>query len=444
MSFFFDFTQLHSFGSLPPSPLPPFKASITVLFRNPKVHHLFDEESKCWEYNNASEAKSSLFQSMFAHVLAQETYDASLANLGYYVSLGASGVTLRAEGYNDRLSDFSQFIVHTLLQGCNDSKVFTAELLGVMKDRRVRSLESFMKERPDSHANYYTNMLYSPGEGNDIESRVEATKLVTMEELRTHIKGLFEDDSCCVEALYTGNVNLNEARGWFEEARANIERKRRTHSNNNNNNNNVWTPSPSIKALNSKTFGSDVQIHMQSPNPLEENGALFVKAQCDTTSFTGIDKRDLKRTASFRVLNHMLREPLFNEVSRREQASLVKTKLTLVFFFFFFSPQLRTKQALGYIVTSGMESEFSSSNNALEDYNLTKCDSLYFLIVSKKVSPLELGKRLDNFLTTFEKTLESMGQEEVDQHSMALQKKMMEPHKNLNSEANEHLAMIRR
>jgi len=338
MSFFFDFTQLHSFGSLPPSPLPPFKASITVLFRNPKVHHLFDEESKCWEYNNASEAKSSLFQSMFAHVLAQETYDASLANLGYYVSLGASGVTLRAEGYNDRLSDFSQFIVHTLLQGCNDSKVFTAELLGVMKDRRVRSLESFMKERPDSHANYYTNMLYSPGEGNDIESRVEATKLVTMEELRTHIKGLFEDDSCCVEALYTGNVNLNEARGWFEEARANIERKRRTHSNNNNNNNNVWTPSPSIKALNSKTFGSDVQIHMQSPNPLEENGALFVKAQCDTTSFTGIDKRDLKRTASFRVLNHMLREPLFNEVSRREQASLVKTKLTLVFFFFFFFP----------------------------------------------------------------------------------------------------------
>jgi len=55
------------------------------------------------------------------------------------------------------------------------------KLLDNLKERKIRALRSFHKERPDSHCNYYINSFLNPDRGeiekvrSDEERRVEPT-----------------------------------------------------------------------------------------------------------------------------------------------------------------------------------------------------------------------------------------------------------------------------
>jgi len=96
--------------------------------------------------------------------------------------------------------------------------------------------------------------------------------------------------------------------------------------------------------------------------------------QSNRCSYVGLEKLvsgssispppSLRETAALKLLSHMLREPLFNK--------------------------LRTQQTLGYIVSSGMGTDFvsNSPNGGKEGeggniYSCSKVDSVSITVVSK-------------------------------------------------------------
>lgn len=86
--------------------------------------------------------------------------------------------------------------------------------------------------------------------------------------------------------------------------------------------------------------GEDIELHFPSKNPEEENGAVIFTYQSTIPSYKGegiSHPLGLKSTSCIRLLCHMLREPLFDE--------------------------LRTKQQLGYIVSAYYEIGYSSRSS---------------------------------------------------------------------------------
>lgn len=128
----------------------------------------------------------------------------------------------------------------------------------------------------------------------------------------------------------------------------------------------------------------------------------------------------LRSSASIRLISHILREPLFDE--------------------------LRTKQQLGYIVHSYYDLCFSSLGPLKEGNQplVTPVDGLVVNVLSKKVAPAEVAKRIDAFLDDFRTTLKNTPESEIEDHAKALKTKMLKPIQKLGSETSNHFSKIRR
>lgn len=114
--------------------------------------------------------------------------------------------------------------------------------------------------------------------------------------------------------------------------------------------------------------------------------------QSSIPGFTGLDidsplsEERLIHTAALRLICHMLREPLFN--------------------------QLRTKEQLGYIVNSYYDLDFASqrwkTDQSLDHKNsfaTVAVDSIVVNVLSHKFPPPVLTRRIDEFLDSFRETL---------------------------------------
>ena len=144
------------------------------------------------------------------------------------------------------------------------------------------------------------------------------------------------------------------------------------------------------------------------------------------------DNVSLTRTASLRLICHMLREPFFDS--------------------------LRTKQQLGYIVNSSYHTSLSTirdtigqQSQELDDTSILKnpfkvmtIEYIYLTILSKKEMPANINKRIDEFLCDFREVLKTMPESEITSHSTSLCTKMLKPIQKLNNEVQYIFAKIRR
>jgi len=132
-----------------------------------------------------------------------------------------------------------------------------------------------------------------------------------------------------------------------------------------------------------------VHLHFQSQNKEEQNGSVLMTFQAAIPSFkgSGLSTPDsLSQSAAIRTICHMLREPLFN--------------------------QLRTKEQLGYIVSSSYGKSLSAHNTQSDissegvvTVGATPIDSIVVNVLSKKVPPPVLTQRIDEFLGSFREKL---------------------------------------
>ena len=90
-------------------------------------------------------------------------------------------------------------------------------------------------------------------------------------------------------------------------------------------------------------------------------------------------------------------------------------------------------------------SNTSSTNNAAHQVPLTTCiDSLVVYVLSRKEEPIEVARRIDDFLVNFRSRLEDMRPTEIEDYADSLAKALTKPIRKLGDEATIHMAKIRR
>jgi len=367
------------------------KASLTILFRNPEVYHKFDAKRNSWTFDPIAGLKSGLLMDTFADALAQTTYDAELAGLDWALEATVSGLVLKCGGYSQHLTAFASNILCQFFN--RDASFINNKYVNTNKDRKIRFLDSYLKsKRADSYASYYTDLLLS-SQGHGVESSLEITKEITTECIQSHHRNLISSGLNRAECLISGNISQNDAEDFFLKTREIISSVTHTieseHMEQGDTNRPIgydqFIPGPFERALEK---GEDIYLHFQSQNPEEQNGAVRVQFQSPIPAFKGIDlestetKESLLHTAAIRVLCQILREPLFN--------------------------QLRTKEQLGYVVNSHYDLGFTSqwtSDGQECTFKTTPINSIIVNVLSRKVPPPVLIRRIDEFLDTFGENL---------------------------------------
>lgn len=177
----------------------------------------------------------------------------------------------------------------------------------------------------------------------------------------------------------------------------------------------------------------DIELHFQSKNEKEENGAVIVTYQSQIPGFkckTLSSKESMHRSAAIRLLCTIIKEPFFD--------------------------QLRTQQQLGYIVSSYYDVNFTTRqpNYSIDSHSTSSTtkslplltsavDSIVFYVLSRKEEPQEVTNRIDDFLLNFRSRLEAMDSSEIQGYADSLASSLTKPIRKLSEEAKHHFAKIR-
>jgi insulysin len=368
-----------------------------------------------WTFDASTSIRSSLLTSIFNQALAQETYDADLAGLHWSLSVSSNGIRIGCSGFSDRLSDLALYILQRFLA----HDFFEESYFLSSKDRTLRSLKTYFESRrADSHATYYRDLLLASN-NNGLDESIQAAEVATLESVKTHHTTLMDNDEIFVDCLYSGNVSETQARVFFQQATDLLQKATPIRHALETNKKAMWVPGHSEVRL---SPGENIELHFASRNDQEENGGVLVTYQSLIPGFRGVDlspPESLSSSASLRLLSHILREPLYTE--------------------------LRTRQTLGYVVSSYYDLGFSQ--RPAELYHLgpisVPVDFIVISILSRKVSPPEVVKRIDEFLADFRRVLMEMPESEIQHHATALSTKMLKPIQKLREEAHNHFGKIR-
>jgi insulysin len=391
------------------------KSVLTFLIRNAATQNIKVDDGT-WQYNVESAVHSALLSAIFSEALAQETYDADLAGLHWNLSLSSAGIRISCSGFSDRLPDLALKVLRDFFL----SDRFLQESFFVStQDRLLRNLRTFFESRrADSHAMYYRELLLN-SEDLGLEAQLLAAESSTLESVKKHYTALLQNDETTIDCLFSGNVSETQAKTFFSSASKLMTDARLTKNVADTDTSTIWIPGTSERRL---TPGDDIELHFASKNPQEENGAVMVSYQSMVPGFRGegLSQPDsLVSSAAIRLLCHILREPLFND--------------------------LRTKQQLGYIVSSYHDVGLSSRPSTMVALGALSVpiDFIVINILSRKVAPPEVARRIDEFLSSFRSSLENMPDSEIQHYSTALSTNMLKPVQKLGTESSNQFSKIR-
>lgn len=394
------------------------KSALVLLIRTAAVEHTQNNTTGQWEFDSRASVHSSLLSAMFSEALAQETYDADLAGLRWQLSLSTAGIRIGCSGFSDRLADLTATILDEFLA---DNFLQESYFLSA-KDRMLRNLRTYFESRrADSHSIYYRDFLLASVDSG-IDAAVAEVEATTLESVRAHHQTLLSNEESYVDLLYTGNVSEKEAREFFAIAMRKFAADSAIAGPNcSTKAENMWVPSGRERRLEP---GHSVELHFASKNKQEENGSVVITYQSPIPGFRGeglSSDESLRSSSAIRLLCHILREPLFDE--------------------------LRTKQTLGYIVSSYYDIGWSSTPPS----DATTCppwtvpvDFVVISVLSRKAAPPEVMQRIEKFLMEFRASLMQMPESEIADYASALSTKLLKPIQSLSAESNQHFAKIRR
>ena len=280
-------------------------------------------------------------------------------------------------GYNDKLKTFAAYISSKLAQNLDNALPKDEEEFERYKDNLYRALTAFNVKEPYAHAIYYSSLTMQPR--NFVYSNqqlVAALKETTLSQLAEYVKTLWGSGKG--EALLQGNINKRKALDIvatidktlaFKTVKSEQYPKR-------------------LKALPLPTCGSNrtlTRLSISEPNPSNKNAASQITLQCLKTSE--------KAHVLIEVISAIIEQPLFDE--------------------------LRTKQQLGYIVSSGVKGVDQSR--------------FFSTIVQSNVAPAEkLTLCMVKFLDSVrDKLLLPLSSIDIELYVKSLVDKRLEPDKQL-------------
>ncbi|CAM9761849.1 unnamed protein product [Ascophyllum nodosum] len=325
---------------------------------------------------------AGIMADILSTVLAQRTYDASLAGLGWKVGPHPCGYVLQVSGFSQKIEPLLQEVAEAFLDpeaAAGGPKAF-AKQFDLAKERAVRRARSWSMNRPDDIAHYYSSKaLEFPRDLELDPGHLKASQAATLEGcLSLHREAL---SRVFPVGLVYGNASPDDARRMWRTV------TKRLHDAGCQVLPEEAYPRSLVGVL---PMGKRVNVRADVPNQDDENSAAIAYWQ--------LGERDERRFATLLLLGQMMREPCFTE--------------------------LRTKQQIGYIVSSGLHSHGRGGRQ------------LGFSVdaLSKTMGPDEICERIDAFVPWFRETVASMSQEEFDTHVQSLITKRLEPPKKATDE----------
>eukprot|EP00903_Cladosiphon_okamuranus_P013078 g12199.t1 len=315
-------------------------------------------------------------------VLAQRTYDAQLAGLRWGVSRHTCGYVLQVSGFSQKINLLLEQVVEAFLDpvaAAGGPEAF-AKHFDLAKERALMRTKSWVMSRPDEVAHYYNGVALelsddlAPDPGG-----IKAAEATNLEEcLAQHKEAL---QRVMPVGLVYGNASKDDARRIWKTMTDRLEAA-------------GCRPLPEEayprSLIGVLPVGKRVNLRLDVPNKHEENSAAVAYFQ--------LGERDERKATALLLLSQMMREPCFTE--------------------------LRTRQQVGYIVSSGVHNYGRGSRQ------------LGFSVhaLSKTLGPDEICSRIDAFLPQFREILRNMSKEEFDTHVVSQIAKQLEPPKKADAE----------
>eukprot|EP00752_Nemacystus_decipiens_P005957 g5379.t2 len=315
-------------------------------------------------------------------VLAQRTYDAQLAGLHWGVSRHTCGYVLQVAGFSQKIDLLLEQVVEAFLDpvaAAGGPEAF-AKQFDLAKERALMRTKSWVMSRPDEVAHYYNGLALklsddlAPDPGG-----IKAAEATNLEEcLAQHKEAL---QKILPVGLVYGNASKDDARRIWKTMTDRLDAA-------------GCRPLPEEayprSLIGVLPAGKRVNLRLDVPNEHDENSAAVAYFQ--------LGERDERKATTLLLLSQMMREPCFTE--------------------------LRTRQQVGYIVSSGVHNYGRSGRQ------------LGFSVhaLSKTLGPDEICSRIDAFLPQFRDILRSMSKEEFDTHVNSQIAKQLEPPKKADAE----------
>ena len=350
----------------------------------------------CGHSKLASHPINSLINSVFSQSEARFFYPSTFAGLTWGASVGSRGVGITVSGFSPKLLTLYEKVSQRF--GSMDYwRSVDEAIVEVCKERMLRGMRSWTKDRPDSIADTFLNYLLQeeamlPDERIVLAEVMSKAMIVeTMGQalqrssITTYVHGdqpaeMAVEVSKAVSRLVGADTDMEalrrhqEERGWGMPFVDRILRARQL------------PPGHSV-------------IHLDSVNPEDPNSALVVHFQTATRS---------PATSAINImLATLLREPCFNE--------------------------LRTKRQLGYIVNTAA-SGYGTQGGSMR--------GLTFRVLSQRYNPLEMQAALDEFLAAQAGVFAALTPSEVSMRCESVVKSLLDPPTTYEEEASQFWGSI--
>lgn len=358
-------------------------------FGQPKAYLVFQLLSKEVFASPKRAALSDLYELCVSDHLDEYAYDAGLAGLTYEVKVLTRGVRLTFGGYNDKLKDFASYVSQKLTGNLADILPQNDHEFDRYKDLIMRALSGFDVKQPYAHASYYAQLTLQPRRFQySNEEMKDETRKSTLPDLVDYVKSLWASGKG--EALIQGNFDKGEALELVDC----IDRVL------------PFRPippdeyPPRLEALPLPKSGAKTVpplLWVAEPNPFNENSVSHVMIQ-------SLGESDLDHVL-IELIGSIVEEPFYNE--------------------------LRTKQQLGYIVSSGIRGIGSN------------CRTLAFVVQSSVAPADTLTVEILKFLDSVEsKLLRPLSKANLAVYVRSMIDRKTEPDKDLVTEVTRNWSEI--
>lgn len=350
-----------------------------------RVYHLLDSkfglpranvyialESPYGYSSPVNSALGVLTANLFTDSISEQTYPASLAELQYYFYYVRSGFELRFSGFSHKIFTLA-YTVLGLFQSLG-SRLASGDpqLLQRFQSVKERTFKDYNSSYfiPEKQAKY-SRLLMLNERRYCVEEVQECVNKITVQNLSEYLQAFVSKMNVLV--VCHGNLDRRDALDLWKALRTTFKWKK------------VSEAAAFVERVHRLPVGKNVYHIMRDRNPKESNSSV--------ENYYQVGPGSLEVRSMLILLNHLMWEPCFD--------------------------QLRTKDQLGYSVSSGIR-------------NIGNVFGLTILIQSETYSPKFLDWRIEKFLWKFRARLAKMSKPKYKSSVEGLISEMTRPENNLN------------
>ncbi|CAE6447519.1 unnamed protein product [Rhizoctonia solani] len=320
---------------------------------------------------------SRMFVELVKDALTEFTYDAELAGMKYSIGCDAASVVIVSEGYNDKLSVLVEHVLERI-----KNITITQDRVTVIAEQLQQEIENFYLTQPYALSNYYANHFLQETSWTP-RQRLAELRFVSLSDIQHHAQEILA--RTYTTTLIHGNIDSEEALRIADCTEKILGSRPITEAER------LLPRSLTLPIGPACNYVWEDAV----PNKNELNSSLTYYVEVGNLT-------DPPLRATLLLFAQMIREPAFN--------------------------QLRTKEQLGYVVSSSPWFLHGSIG--------------WRITVQSERKPAYLERRVESFLDLFRGTLTTMPEAEFERQRDAFALKRLERLKNMGEEASRFWAHI--